>query len=132
MLIGSEEWVAAVLLPHVGAPAPPVDEAEEDEEEQQKDDIVVEHRRPPEEGERSEVVWHVGVRQGEVVAGSGPAPSPDVVITYTRGVVNALADGSLELQTALAEGRVKVSGSARSLRDHRRVLEALSNDVPTG
>lgn len=72
-------------------------------------------------------VWHVGWSGVAPVAGAGPADPPaDVVITHDASTAEAIHAGHLNVQQAVAEGRVRVRGDVVRLRDGRAVMAAIA------
>ncbi len=61
-------------------------------------------------------VFHVRVEDGKVEAAHGPAQRPDTVVGTTADTFLALAEGGLDLTTAVKDGTATVTGDRRLLR----------------
>lgn len=76
---------------------------------------------------RGDVRFHLVVGADGLHVAGGPAERADAVFTADLETATALADGSLNVQTALAAGRYRLRGDLELLARHGDALIALGD-----
>lgn len=83
------------------------------------------------DGPDGATVHHLRLGPGPIRAATGPATDPDVVVRLDASTALAIGSGELAPRTALADGRLTLSGDPGALAEHLDALVGRAAD-PTG